>query len=225
MKYSNEFLIGKFIKRYKRFFVDCEYNGEILTAYNPNTGSMRGLLNKGCKVALSKSDNPTRKLKYTVEAFELDSYWVYTNTVNINNIVKKGIEDGIISEFKRYTYLKPEYKIDDSRIDFYIEKKDEKYLVEVKNVTLLYQNTAYFPDTITKRGSKHLKLLSKFAKNGFKCFILYIVGVDADSFKCADFIDRDYCMAYNEAIENGVNKLLYKHIFDPIKRISNIVPF
>ena len=46
-KNSKNFLTGKFIKRYKRFFVDVQLDSKkIVTAHCPNTGSMMGLLEK-----------------------------------------------------------------------------------------------------------------------------------------------------------------------------------
>lgn len=223
MKFDNGFLIAKFIKRYKRFLVDCELNEGIITAYNPNTGSMKGLLNEGCRVALSVSDNPKRKFRYTVEAFELDNNWVYTNTVNVNNIVKKSIEENAIRELSYYDYLKPEFQIEDSRVDFFLERGKEKILVEVKNVTLLKDDTAFFPDAVTKRGKKHLDLLKKYAQKGYTCYIFYVVGVNAIKFNCAKFIDKDYCKSYKEALDCGVKVLTYRHIFDPFKKESNLI--
>ena len=60
------FISGRLIKRYKRFFADVKLDsGEVVTAHCPNTGSMMGLLTEGNIVYLSKTDNEKRKLKYT----------------------------------------------------------------------------------------------------------------------------------------------------------------
>ena len=65
MNFQKILISGEFIKRYKRFFVDVKIGNKIVTAHCPNTGSMMGLLYKGAKVWVSKSNNPNRKLKYT----------------------------------------------------------------------------------------------------------------------------------------------------------------
>ena len=72
MKFNEILLQGTLVKRYKRFFVDIKYNNKIITAHCPNTGSMLGLLNTDNKVWFSKSNNPERKLKYTLEIIEVN---------------------------------------------------------------------------------------------------------------------------------------------------------
>ena len=73
MNFENKLISGVFIKRYKRFFVDVQIENKVITAHCPNTGSMKGLLKEGNKVWLSKSNNPDRKLKYTLQIIEDDS--------------------------------------------------------------------------------------------------------------------------------------------------------
>ena len=71
MKFTTALIKGKLIKRYKRFFADIKVNNSTVTSHCPNTGSMMGLLDEGNNVWLSKSDNPKRKLKYTLEIIEV----------------------------------------------------------------------------------------------------------------------------------------------------------
>ncbi len=73
MKFNKKLLQGTLIKRYKRFFVDIKYKDKIITAHCPNSGSMMGLLDKGNKVWFSKSNDPKRKLKYTLEIIEVEN--------------------------------------------------------------------------------------------------------------------------------------------------------
>ena len=70
MNFENKLISGLFIKRYKRFFVDIKIDNKIVTVHCPNTGSMSGIIKKGNKVWISKSNNPSRKLKYTLEIIE-----------------------------------------------------------------------------------------------------------------------------------------------------------
>ena len=70
MNFKEKLISGELIKRYKRFFVDIKIGNNIVTAHCPNTGSMMGLLKEGNKVWLSKSENPKRKLNYTLQIIE-----------------------------------------------------------------------------------------------------------------------------------------------------------
>ena len=95
MNFKNKLISGLLIKRYKRFFVDIKIKNQIITAHCPNTGSMYGLLNKGNKVWISKSDNPKRKLKYTLEIIENNKSKVGVNTHSANKIVHQALQKNI----------------------------------------------------------------------------------------------------------------------------------
>ena len=57
MEFTKSLVKGKLIKRYKRFFTDVKLDKEVVTAHCPNTGSMKGLLDQGNEVFLSKNDD------------------------------------------------------------------------------------------------------------------------------------------------------------------------
>ena len=163
---NKKFISGKFIKRYKRFFVDVQLDNikETVTAHCPNTGSMLGLLKEGNPVKLSKVDDPKRKLKYTLEIIKSNGANVGVNTHRANRIVEEALISNKIKSLKKILELKREVKYgENSRIDFLVNNNmDEEIYVEVKNVTLsLKKGVAEFPDAITERGSKHLKELQR----------------------------------------------------------------
>ena len=99
MNFKNKLISGLLLKRYKRFFVDIKINNKIVIAHCPNTGSMRGLLNKNNKVWLSESNNPKRKLKYTLEIIQDNKSKVGVNTHFANKIVLHALENKLINEF------------------------------------------------------------------------------------------------------------------------------
>ena len=86
MNFESKLIPGTLIKRYKRFFVDVKVKNKIVTAHCPNTGSMMGLLSLGSKVWLTKSKNPKRKLKFTLQIIEVDGNKVGINTHLTNKI-------------------------------------------------------------------------------------------------------------------------------------------
>jgi len=212
MKFNNKLLQGTLVKRYKRFFVDIKYKNKTITAHCPNSGSMMGLLNKGNNVWFSESDNPKRKLKYTLQIVVVNNIPVGINTHLSNKIVLESLINKKIKNLIRFTNIKSEAKFsDNTRFDFLISNNKEKCFLEVKNVTLLRQdNIAEFPDAITSRGTKHLKELIKAKRKGYESYMLYLIQRDdCNFFKIANDIDEEYKNTFDEALNNGVKMLCY----------------
>ena len=212
MNFKNKLISGLLIKRYKRFFVDIKIKDQIITAHCPNTGSMIGLLNKGNKVWISKSNNPNRKLKYTLEIIETGKSKVGVNTLSSNKIVHHALKNNLIHEFKDLSEIQPEIKFGkNSRFDFLVFKKKEKSFIEVKNVTLSRKDkVAEFPDAITTRGLKHINELVKASKKNYKIYILYLIQRDdCKSFTIASDIDPFYASALKKAVKKKLKILCY----------------
>jgi len=212
--FFNKILIkGKLIKRYKRFFIDIKLNKEIVVAHCPNTGSMKGLLNEGNDVYISKNDDPKRKLKYTLEIIKVKKNLIGVNTHFANKIAYHGLSNNLINELKNNDSIKPEVFFNKkTRFDFLIEKNKQKIFVEVKNVTLFRnEKIAEFPDSITSRGSKHLKTLIAAIKKGYKAYLLFLIQIEGiEHFKIAKDIDKEYYDNYLLAKKSGVNFLAYR---------------
>ena len=209
MKFTSTLIKGKLIKRYKRFFVDIKANNKVLTAHCPNTGSMMGLLDKGNHVWLTHHNDPNRKLKYTLEMIKVKNKIIGVNTHRANKIVKHGLVNKLINEFKTVKNIKSEFKYsDDTRFDFLCDKK----ILEVKNVTLIRNyNYAEFPDAVTSRGSKHLKKLINSIKKGYKPYVLFLTQIQGiNNFRIAKDVDPIYYNKYLEAKKAGVNFLAYR---------------
>ena len=212
MNFENKLISGLFVKRYKRFFVDIKIKNQIITAHCPNTGSMYGLLKEGNKVWVSKSKNPNRKLKYTLEIIEDKNVKVGINTHSSNKIVHHALKNNLIKELQNLKEIKPETKFGiNTRFDFLVTDKDGKAFVEVKNVTLSRKKKiAEFPDAVTARGLKHINELINASKKKFKIYILYLVQRDdCDSFSIAVDIDNNYAKALSQAIKKKLNILCY----------------
>ena len=209
MKFTNSLIKGKLIKRYKRFFADVEVNNKVITAHCPNTGSMLGLLSKGNEVWISKSDDPKRKLKFTLEMIKSKQKIIGVNTHRANRIVEHGLKNKLFKEFNSIKNIQSEYKYsDDTRFDFLCDKN----LIEVKNVTLNRNNDiAEFPDAVTSRGSKHLIKLIESIKKGFKPYVLFLIQIENISkFRIAKDIDSDYYNNFLEAKKKSVNFIAYR---------------
>jgi len=218
MYFENKLVSGQLIKRYKRFFVDVKINSKIITAHCPNTGSMYGLLKKNNKVWLTESNNPNRKLKYTLQIIKEKNSKVGVNTHLTNKIVYHALENNLIDEFNKKIKIKPESKFGtNTRFDFLITKNNTKTFIEVKNVTLSRtKGVAEFPDAVTARGLKHIKELIKAANKGYKIYILYLIQRDdCKFFKIAEDIDPEYSKLLSKAVKKKLNVLCYDCKFSP----------
>ena len=212
MKFKEILLQGTLIKRYKRFFADIKYKNQTIIAHCPNSGSMKGLLNKGNKVYFSKADNPKRKLKYTLEMIEVEKKLIGVNTHLSNKIVLEGLKSKKITELIKFNDIQTEVKFsDNTRFDFMISNNNKKCFLEVKNVTMSRERKiAEFPDSITSRGTKHLNELVNAKKRGYESYILYLIQrEDCKTFKIAEDIDEKYKIAFDRALKNKVNILCY----------------
>lgn len=227
MKFHPQLITATLLKRYKRFLADVILpdNSEI-TIHCPNPGSMLGLNKAGSKVWISKSNNPKRKLPYTLEIIEVENdknsetltkTLVGVNTNIANTIAREAIEAGLISSIPNDATLIPEQRYgENSRIDFLIETKNKDLIyLEVKSVTLMRSNTSKqelpeqglyeFPDSVTKRGTKHLEELVKVVQNGHRAIMLFLIQRnDGNKFAIAKDIDPIYFEAFMRAHSAGV---------------------
>jgi sugar fermentation stimulation protein A len=212
MKFKESLLQGNLVKRYKRFFVDIKYNNKIITAHCPNTGSMMGLLSENNVVFFSKTEDPNRKLKYTLQIIKTRNKLVGVNTHLTNKIILEALENKKIKSLIKYNIIKKEVKFSEkTRFDFLISNNKKKCFVEIKNVTLSREGkVAEFPDSPTSRGLKHLNDLCLAKQKGFEAYILYLVQRnDCESFKIATDIDQKYKFALDKALKSGVKLLCY----------------
>ncbi|MBO6490752.1 MAG: DNA/RNA nuclease SfsA [Pelagibacteraceae bacterium] len=218
MKFTENLISGTLIKRYKRFIVDVKVNSQIITAHCPNSGSMLGLLDENNKIWISQSNNPKRKLKYTLELIKIKNSLVGINTIFANKIILEALTNKTIKEFSKFENIKIEAVYnDDTRFDFLLNNNSRKVFLEVKNVTLsTKKGVAEFPDSITLRGTKHLIKLIEAKKESYESYILYLIQrEDCNQFKIADKIDIEYKKAFIEAKKKGVKILCYNCKLSP----------
>jgi sugar fermentation stimulation protein A len=207
---------GIFVKRYKRFFVDVELaSGEMVTAHCPNTGPMTGVSTPGSAVMLSRSDNPKRKLGYTLELIQVHDNsptWVGVNTMLPNRIIKLALEQYLFPELGKYSQIKGEvpYGLEKkSRIDFLLtgSEIEKPIYLEVKNTTFVNRKLALFPDTETTRGQKHLRELMALLPHSRAVMLYFINRGDCTEFAPGDVTDPVYGRLLRDAIALGVEIL------------------
>jgi len=209
---------GRLIRRYQRFLADVRLDsGEIVTAHCPNTGSMTGCNIPDSPVLLSVRDRPGRKYPYTWELVQSGGVWAGINTAHPNRLVADGVLDGTVTELQGYEAVRREVPYgSNSRIDLLLEGKRGVCHVEVKNVTLVEQGRALFPDAVTLRGQKHLRELEQVVSSGGRGVIFFVVQRgDAISVAPADAIDPEYGRLLRRAVSVGVEALAYRALVTP----------
>ena len=172
MKYR-EIVESAFIDRPNRFIAHVDVNDTVETVHVKNTGRCRELLVPGAAVRLEVSDNPKRKTKYDLVMVHKQGLgWVNMDSQAPNKVVAEWLATG------DYDLVKSEYTYGKSRIDFYMEKNGEKYLLEVKGCTLEVDGIGYFPDAPTERGVKHLHELEQAQQAGYRCAVAFVVQME-----------------------------------------------
>ncbi len=219
--------LGTIQKRYKRFLADVTFDdGEFTTIYVPNTGSMKTCWDTGWKIAAKFHEGTSRKYPYSLEMTNNGESWIGINTGITNQLAQEALENKVIKELQKYSEIKAEVKIGKSRLDFCLSKGDEKFYLEVKNVTLREGDQAQFPDAISTRGQKHLEELIEIHKTGTASGLLFVVQrEDVQSFNAKESLDPTYTQLLKKAHEEGVSILCYQCKVSPEKvEITHSLP-
>ena len=104
----------------------------------------------------------------------------------------------------------------DSRLDFYIEWPEVRGWMEVKGVTLEEQGVVRFPDAPTERGRKHLRELSRAAREGWYAAVVFVIQMEGVSyFTPHRQMDPAFADALEEAVRCGVAALAYDCTVEP----------
>jgi sugar fermentation stimulation protein A len=206
---------GIILRRYKRFLADVELaDGSVVTAHCPNTGAMTSCWEPGATVQLSHSDNPKRKLAWTLERVDMGAGWIGVNTARTNPVVEEALAAGLVAPLAGYESLRREVRFSPpghpaSRLDFLLSEggRTDAY-VEVKNVTLLDGDRLRFPDAVSERGRKHLDVLLEAVRQGQRGVILFALNrPEGEAFSAADAIDPAYGQRLREVVNSGVEAL------------------
>lgn len=205
---------GRLVSRYKRFFADLVLDdGQAVTAHCPNPGAMLGVRDPGQVAWASWSDDPKRKLAYTLQMVEQDETLVGVNTHLPNKLVAEALAAGAIPELLGYDTVRPEVKYGEaSRVDFLLTADGRPPCwLEVKNCHLSRApGLAEFPDCKAERSTRHLTELAARVALGERAVALFVVQrEDCETFQaCAD-LDPAFARGLDAAARAGVEVLVY----------------
>ncbi len=208
---------ARLLGRRKRFLMDVEDAGGPFTAHTNNTGSMLGLLRPGCRALLSVSQAPGRKHPCTVEALELWDFWVGVNTGVPTRLLRAAWAAGAMPECAGYADFRTEPAFEGGRLDALLTGPAGELFVETKNVTMVEDCQAQFPDAPSERARKHLAELSRLARSGRRAALfLAVQRPDAECFAPAWAVDPLYGEEFHKALDAGVEAWPYVVSVSPL---------
>ena len=212
MKYSN-IVRARFIRRPNRFIAEVAIDGntEAEIVHVKNTGRCRELLIPGCEVWLSASDNPQRRTRYDLVAVRKQNGLL----VNIDSQAPNKVAAEWLAA-QQFDKIIPEFTYGNSRIDFYMERSGQKYLMEIKGCTLELDGIGYFPDAPTERGVRHLRELARSVDDGYNAILTFVIQMDGVS-EVRPNIDThpEFGVALEEAKNAGVRVIFLECHVEP----------
>lgn len=217
MKFPFPVVEAVLIKREKRFLTHALLpDGKKVIAHCPNPGSMKGNAEPGSKIWLmdfgTNHESQGRKLRYKWLFVEVEGSRVCIDTSLGNTVVGEALRAGLIEELSHYKEIQPEFSVGDSRFDFFLpaQLKHPDAFVEVKSVSMGEGKRAAFPDSVTKRGQKHVKGLSELAGKKKRAVLFFLnMREQGKTVSTAKEIDPEYDRLLREGVERGLEVLVY----------------
>ncbi len=195
-----------FLKRPNRFIAEVDINGHKETVHVKNTGRCKELLIPGCEVWLNAPGTPDRKTTYDLVTVKKDNgLLINIDSQAPNKVAKEWLM------LQDYDEVIPEYTYGNSRIDFFMRKGTEEYLMEVKGCTLEKNGIGYFPDAPTERGVKHIRELIGAKQMGYHAILAFVIQMDGITEVRANIDTHpEFGIALNDAKDAGVEVLFLK---------------
>jgi len=219
MRFPHPLTPGTLIRRYMRFLAEVRLeDGSIVTAHCANTGSMLQVKEPGSPVLLSPAANPDRRTRWNWELIKVNGLWAGINTAVPNILLKEGFLTGAFPGVEKFDSITMEVKYGThSRADAVLSSSDGKLMyIEAKNVTLVENGRALFPDAVTERGAKHLDELMAVISQGHRAAMFFLSQrMDADELGVAEHIDPSYAARIREAIDAGVEIMAWRARITP----------
>ena len=173
------------IKRNSQFTMDIEIDGKIEKAHCPTTNRIGDIETKNIACLVSISDDPKRKLRYTVEAISCDELddpnknWIGINQILSNKLVEYFLQthqlDNMVSN---YDSIKREVNLGISKLDFLVGNTYLEVKTPLTTLNVKYGNNIKVkeitPFSSTDRFCKHLNELANSLQNHERAIMLTV---------------------------------------------------
>jgi len=172
-----------FVERPNRFIVRCRMeDGAVVAAHLADPGRLSDLLAPGRRLWLRRSDNPARRTAWSAVLAERPDGkgLVSVDSTLPNRLIAHALREQALPELREWAPLRAEWRHGASRFDFVLAADDGRRLaLEVKSVTLVEGDVAYFPDAVTARGARHVRELAEIVRqDGWEGAVLFVVQRD-----------------------------------------------
>lgn len=219
-QFTEEFVQGKFIKRNNRFSCTVSVDERQYLSHVPNSGRMSELLVPGASVLLKDRRDRQRKTDFDLSLVEFQGHWVSVDSRLPNKLLKSLVRNDQLprdSAAGGTSFVRREPAYGQGRFDLELMGPEgEKFLVELKSVTLVSEGRALFPDAPTERGRRHLQELSQVSANGYTPLVIFLVQRnDAKLFSPNWEMDPDFSKALQKAVSSGVKVESYAFTVTP----------
>jgi len=209
MKYPSTPIPARLLYRRNRFLGCVDLAGKRVECFIPNPGRMHELMVPGARVYLCHRSGENRKTGYDLTMVQLGETLVSIDSRLPNQLLMEAITGGKLPEFRGYHVERTEPRLRDSRLDLLLCRGAEQMLVEVKSCTLVEEGVAYFPDAPTRRGARHMKVLSEAREKGRAAVCFIIQRDDALVWSPNKEMDPRFTENLRAAVDNGVEVYAY----------------
>lgn len=202
-----DYIHATLIRRYRRFLADVELDDRrIVVAHCPNPGRIPAVCIPGGRVRLLA--RPGNKLGFRWIQSLTPHGWANIDTLLANAQLKTYFRSNTLPNWQPIIDVRSEVTFGDSRFDFVLTHEDgSQRIVEAKTVSWYdtESDRLLFPDSPSVRAVKHLQNLTRLAKSGEQCTVLYVISYPViGTVQPATHIDPDYAKAVKTAKKAGV---------------------
>ncbi len=202
---------GRLVRRLNRFAALVEVGGRRALAHVANSGRLGELLVPGHRVYLRRQDRAGRRCPYDLALVRYRGRLVSLDARLPNRLLAEALRAGKIVPLRGYQRIRPEVRRGNHRLDFVLERRGGRCLVETKSCTLVERGVALFPDAPTERGRRHVELLTRAVRRGGKAFVIFVVQrADPGVFRAHAAADPAFARALCRAAAVGVRVLAYR---------------
>lgn len=187
--------------------------GDHITAHCVNPGSLMGCAEPGSRVLVSVRDDPRRKFKHQLEIVYAGRTAVGIHAGRPINLLVEAVSAGKLPQIAGYATLRRVHSVPRvSTVDVVLEGNGLRPChITVRNVTMAYEQVAYYPDAINQRDIADMVELTDLVREGQRAAVFLLVQrSDVEWFRPADHIDAESALAFRDAVARGVEVMCYR---------------